>query len=74
MTKTYEEYNRRIDTLLFYKPEIGSRYTRDQILLIYEYYRQDVVEGHAIESLEDYIWYEGRRIMEMAGDLVGAQL
>jgi hypothetical protein len=70
MTNIYEEYNRRINTLLNHKPELLDKYTRDQIELIYDYYRGSVEEGHAIESLEDYIHYEGDRIMEEAGETV----
>ena len=71
MTSRYTEYDRGIDTLLEYKPELLNRYTRDQVQHIYAYYRGSVEDGHAIESLEDYIRYEGDRIIvEMAGETV----
>ena len=74
MTSRYTEYDRRIDTLLEYRPELLNKYTRDQIEHIYAYYRGSVEEGHAIESLEDYIHYDGDRIMEEAGETTkGAQ-
>ncbi len=69
MTSRYTEYDRRIDTLLKYRPELLNRYTRDQVEHIYAYYRGSVEDGHAIESLEDYIRYSGDHIIvECAGE------
>ena len=73
MTSIYLEYDRRIDTLLSYRPELLNKYTRDQIEHIYAYYRGSVEEGHYIDSLLDYIEDEGDRIVEESGDLIQEQ-
>lgn len=59
-----QQHGHTVELMLQQWPEVRKRYNFKQALLIYDYYRDWVNEGHWLESFREYIRVHGDFIVK----------